>query len=83
MKRAGIFLRISVAIFCLGMTGAVNPAANAGQFGRGRDRDCKRRCDEEFRRRKAECRGLRGRDRHRCEERAKDAHNWCKRRCHR
>jgi hypothetical protein len=79
MKRTVVLLRFCLAVvFCFGIFGGVNPASAAGDR---HDRECHRRCNEEFHRLKQECRGLRGRERHRCEERAKREHNECKRRC--
>lgn len=80
MKRTKIMLRFAlILLFCLGASAGINPASAAG--GDRHDRECRRRCDEEYRRRKDECRIERGKEKHRCEDRAKREHNDCKHRC--
>ncbi len=79
MKRSKVLIRMSLAaLFCLAIFPGGSPAFAGGDR---HDRQCKRICDDEFQRRKLECRGLRGRDRHRCQDRAKREHNDCKHRC--
>ena len=80
MKRTAVLLRLMlIALCCLGIFAGANTPLAAGRD--RHDRECRRRCLEDFRRMKDECRGLRGRERHRCEERAKREHNECKRHC--
>ena len=80
MKRTRIIMRLAlILLFCLGASAGINPASAAA--GDRHDRECHRRCDEEYRRRKDECHNERGRERHRCEDRANREHKDCKHSC--
>jgi hypothetical protein len=77
MKRTSVFLRLAMALlFCLSAFVTVSPASGAAAGNR-----CKDRCNDVFHRRKEECRGLRRFEKRRCEDRAKDARDECRRRC--
>ena len=79
-SRATVFARVTLAIlFFCGFVLALSSTSGVAAPDRHRDR-CKRRCEEEYDRRKRECR-RRGRDRHRCEDEAKRERNECKDRC--
>jgi hypothetical protein len=79
MKRTRVLRLVLALVFCLGVSAGINPASAAG--GDRHDRDCRRKCDEEYRHRKDECRRERGGERRQCEERAKREHKECKDHC--
>jgi len=80
-SRASVVIRVSFAVlFFMGMVAGVAGTAGVSAADRGRDR-CKRRCEEEFKRRKYECKRFRGRERHRCEDDAKHDRDRCKDHC--
>ena len=76
MKSA--LMKVSQAVlflFVMFTASAITPAVAAGNHHHDR---CERHCNEEFQRRKDECRRFRGHERHRCEEDAKADHRVCK-----
>jgi hypothetical protein len=79
MKKTQVIMRLVLALmFCMGASAGFNPTSAAGDR---HDRECRKRCDEEYRHRKDECRNERGKERRRCEDRASREHKECKNHC--
>lgn len=77
MKRSNFCLSLIAALLiCFGAFVTSSTASGAPRANR-----CKDRCNDVYRRRKDECRSLRRWEKRQCEDRAKSAHDECRRRC--
>lgn len=77
MKRSNFCLSLIAALLiCFGAFVTAGTASAAPRANR-----CKDRCNDVYRRRREECQGLRRGEKRQCEDRAKNAHDECRRRC--
>jgi hypothetical protein len=77
MKRVNSSVSLIAALLiCLGAFVTPSTASGAARANR-----CKDRCNEVYRHRRDECRGLRRWEKRQCEDRAKRARDECRQRC--